>query len=259
PETAASKRPNATPPGPASDNKCARLSQDENNKVAALFQTFKERLDVKQDRRERIVKLSRDITMESKRLIFTLHRVAGASDEERLAVLTEVSQRLDKLIASKLLPISSELTGQDPWEYRRAYSPGLQELIEAMTFLEFLSTGRLLSLSGGVRDRLPSGLLVSQFDYLLGVCDLSGELMRLALNAAAKADFDTPERVLAFLQKLLGCCETVPDRGPDWFPKDFAGKLETMRQSVEKVETVCYQQCLRCIEESNIQLPVVTH
>uniref|UniRef100_A0A1I8JM51 Translin-associated protein X n=1 Tax=Macrostomum lignano TaxID=282301 RepID=A0A1I8JM51_9PLAT len=190
--------------------------------------TFKERLDVKQDRRERIVKLSRDITMESKRLIFTLHRVAGASDEERLAVLTEVSQRLDKLIASKLLPISSELTGQDPWEYRRAYSPGLQELIEAMTFLEFLSTGRLLSLSGGVRDRLPSGLLVSQFDYLLGVCDLSGES---CLAAAAKQ------------------CQTARS---GLVPKDFAGKLETMRQSVEKVETVCYQQCLRCIEESNI-------
>ncbi|KAL3286524.1 hypothetical protein HHI36_001029 [Cryptolaemus montrouzieri] len=46
---------------------------DENNEVIKMFLDFSKELDDKHDRYERIVKLSRDITIESKRIIFTLH------------------------------------------------------------------------------------------------------------------------------------------------------------------------------------------
>lgn len=38
-----------------------------------MFREFSRELDEKHDRYERIVKLSRDITIESKRIIFALH------------------------------------------------------------------------------------------------------------------------------------------------------------------------------------------
>lgn len=40
----------------------------------ALFDTFRAELDEHHDRRERIIKASRDITAASKKIIFTLHR-----------------------------------------------------------------------------------------------------------------------------------------------------------------------------------------
>ena len=39
-----------------------------------LFSLYQKKLDARNDKFERLVKLSRDITIESKRLIFQLHR-----------------------------------------------------------------------------------------------------------------------------------------------------------------------------------------
>lgn len=46
---------------------------DETNPVIQAFRIYSTELDDKHDRYERIVKLSRDITIESKRIIFLLH------------------------------------------------------------------------------------------------------------------------------------------------------------------------------------------
>lgn len=46
---------------------------DDTNPVMAIFKQCSKELDDKQDRYERIVKFGRDITIESKRIIFLLH------------------------------------------------------------------------------------------------------------------------------------------------------------------------------------------
>lgn len=48
-------------------------TMDDTNPVIKMFTDFRQQLDSKADRYERIVKLSRDITIESKRIIFLLH------------------------------------------------------------------------------------------------------------------------------------------------------------------------------------------
>jgi hypothetical protein len=48
---------------------------DSNNPVVAQFQIYSKELDDKHDRHERLVKASRDITIESKRIIFLLHNI----------------------------------------------------------------------------------------------------------------------------------------------------------------------------------------
>lgn len=48
---------------------------DENSPIYQQFKQFSKELDDKNDRHERIVKQSRDITIESKRIIFLLHTV----------------------------------------------------------------------------------------------------------------------------------------------------------------------------------------
>lgn len=49
---------------------------DESSPVIQMFRGFQQELDYRHDKHERIVKLSRDITIESKRAIFLLHRVS---------------------------------------------------------------------------------------------------------------------------------------------------------------------------------------
>jgi len=46
------------------------------NTISPIFRLFQAELDGKHDKYERLVKLSRDITVVSKRIIFSLHRVS---------------------------------------------------------------------------------------------------------------------------------------------------------------------------------------
>lgn len=48
---------------------------DESNPVVMSFRQYAKELDTKHDRHERIFKYSRDITIESKRIIFLLHTI----------------------------------------------------------------------------------------------------------------------------------------------------------------------------------------
>lgn len=51
------------------------IQDNSNNPFLAEFQNYQKELDNKHDRHERLVKLSRDITIESKRIIFLLHNI----------------------------------------------------------------------------------------------------------------------------------------------------------------------------------------
>lgn len=101
----------------------------------SMFESFRETLDEQNDRYERLVKLSRDLTIQSKRIIFLLHRVAGGqaspsapppgtlpSDVARAAELNAAKQARDKFATLKPLfeKIKAELVGQEPERYARA-------------------------------------------------------------------------------------------------------------------------------------------
>jgi hypothetical protein len=55
--------------------------------VMVAFKSFQLELDAPHDKYERLVKLSRDLTVESKRTIFLLHRITSTPDMEE--ILTE--------------------------------------------------------------------------------------------------------------------------------------------------------------------------
>ncbi|KAK2086050.1 hypothetical protein P7K49_035475 [Saguinus oedipus] len=78
-------------------------------------------LDARHDKYERLVKLSRDITVESKRTIFLLHRITSkathAPDMED--ILTESEIKLDG-VRQKIFQVAQELSGEDMHQFHRA-------------------------------------------------------------------------------------------------------------------------------------------
>lgn len=56
-------------------NKETHKDVDDNSPIIKAFQHYALEIDEKHDRYERLVKISRDITIESKRIIFLLHNV----------------------------------------------------------------------------------------------------------------------------------------------------------------------------------------
>lgn len=159
----------------------------------------------------------------------------------------------------------------------------IEELIEALTFAHYLRTQRLMGfgeavgkvaeLSGSADDHMdvdggdppapahaeadaPGAVVhVTEDDYLMGIFDLSGEMMRFATTSAAltgkmAGGGDTPavngrERtVVVDMQDLGSFFEMLPQQ----YNKSYQVKLSTLRTSVLKVEKLGYGLTVRGTE-----------
>lgn len=218
--------------------------------VIAVFKVFQQELDTKHDKYERLVKISRDVTIESKRTIFLLHRVTSVPDTED--ILNEADGKLDG-VRQKIGQIAEELRGEDIYQFHRAFTPGIQEYVEAVSFLHYIRHRSLISLEEinarlvfmrtdkGSAEAPPPGAQVLTFqvtpsDYLLGVADLTGELMRLCISSVGNGDIDTPFQLSQFLRQIHDGFSYIGNTGP----YEVSKKLHTLRQSLGKVEDACY-------------------
>ncbi|XP_008320556.1 translin-associated protein X [Cynoglossus semilaevis] len=224
------------------------VSVKSSSPVLAAFKVFQQELDTRHDKYERLVKLSRDVTIESKRSIFLLHRVTSVPNTEE--ILKEADLKLDG-VRHKIGQIAEELMGEDIYQFHRAYTPGIQEYVEAVSFLHYIRHRRLISLeeinarlvfcSQGAADALSPGSQVLTFhvtpsDYLLGVADLTGELMRMCISSVGNGDIDTPFQLSQFLRQIHDGFSYIGNTGP----YEVSKKLHTLRQSLAKVEDACY-------------------
>lgn len=149
----------------------------------------------------------------------------------------------------------------------------IEELIEALTFAHYLRTQSLMGYGESANkvaalSKLPDQMdvedaedavqhplvLVTEQDYLMGIFDLSGEMMRFATTSAAlNGTLDGPgERtIVADMQELGSVFEILPQQ----YGKSYAIKLETLRQSVLKVEKLGYGLKVRGSERPSGWMP----
>lgn len=218
----------------------------QNKSLIALFEKYRVILDERNDRRERIVKASRDVTSKSKKAIFALHRMNKENREETLSEGNENMRDIRGMIAKN---IASEVDEETFQYFHRAFSPGLQEYVEARTLLGYLQHEDLVSLDT-VREELlmacdkenSTRLEMDSMDYLLGVADLTGELMRRAI-----ANSDEAQRIREFLYEVESAVESL-NIPQSKIGKDWPGKVRVLHQSVRKVEKKCYDMAVRYAE-----------
>ena len=250
-------------------------AEQETSRYAAVFLEYKAELDARHDKHERLVKLSRDTTILSKRAIFLLHRAAGAGDPSQL--LQEGEGKLRE-VCQILRAMAEELRGTDPWLHRTAFSPGLQEFVEALSYYVFLRQGQLLGLeearlwlsfseqeaegdaereaegeakgmaedtsdSTSERGKGGTGCLevpLSELNYVLGIADLTGELMRMSITAVGAGQQEVPFELLPFIRAIYcGFHSLMPISG------EILHKLRTLRSSMAKIEGACYALRIR--------------
>ena len=209
--------------------------------IQTLFQQYQSELDCSHDKRERLVKLSRDITVQSKRIIFLLHR---ALSTDKNSVLTEAECKFQQV--SKLLhKITEELANEEPTRYKSAYSIGIQEFIEALSFYHYWKEGTLLSYPLAQHyltfhheeTKQDVILFLNPFDYLLGLADLTGELMRVGINSVGKGLWSTPAIVVKFVRELYTGLLALNHFSMN---KEFLTKLETILNNLLKIERAWY-------------------
>ncbi|KAK4229218.1 Translin family-domain-containing protein [Podospora fimiseda] len=244
------------------------------NEYTPMFDNIRAELDEHHDRRERIVKLSRDITALSKKIIFTLQRVRKISPNLPKHIQSEVDSRLTEI--SKLLALlAPEIQGINRHRYARSLSC-LEELAEALTFAHYLKTQTLISpqdlnlfvedltRKGGAaaaqddttmtddnnnNTQLLPAVDLTQEDYLYGVFDLTGEMMRFATTSTAlsgtmgMASAAGERTIVEDMHELGSFFEMLPVGNGNKF--QWYKKLDVTRQSVKKVERLGYDRTIR--------------
>ncbi|KAM7191137.1 Translin family domain containing protein [Naviculisporaceae sp. PSN 640] len=261
------------------------------NPYTPMFEGLRDELDAHHDRRDRIGKVSRDITGLSKKIIFSLQRVRKIDQKLPSNIQAEVDSRLSEV--SKLLAsIAPEVQGINRHRYARSLVC-LEELVEALTFAHYIKTQQLITYNelclvvedltrrGAVpedavmadadeqvaaaksespADAATPTISLTDDDYIYGVFDLSGEMMRFATTTSAltgkMASGDsggTQRTIVEDMHELGSFFEMLPLRTGN--RKTWEKKLEVMRQSVQKVEKLGYDRMVRGSERPDGWVP----
>ena len=145
-----------------------------------------------------------------------------------------------------------DLQGINTYRYRDRITGGIQEYMEAVIFQHYLETQRIMAFDEAAA-QLPEGMILTHEDYVLGLFDMTGELMRFAITSMATngklptrpgVDSSTSS-ILTDMQDLRAMFEFVDVAGHYGLARQYESKLKTARQSVEKVENGVYQMIVR--------------
>ncbi|KAF2709490.1 Translin [Pleomassaria siparia CBS 279.74] len=261
----------------------------------AMFEGFRAELDEHHDRREKIIKASRDITASSKKIIFTLQRVRNLGEPVPQFVVKNNTQYW-KTIESQYQSIAADLQGLNRHRYRQI-TGGNQEFMEALSFHHYLETQTLISYdASAARVATMSGeagaVELTAEDYILGIFDMVGELMRFSITSMAtngklpagkpnqdkrikrevseehtgdKMDINVqtsaltlapePRNVLSDLRELRLQLEMFePPRGAKFYD-EVEKKMKVMRECVDKVEKALYSLTVRGKERPKGWMP----
>lgn len=155
---------------------------------------------------------------------------------------------LEKIRGAIATRIVQELTAETYYRFHRAFSPGMQEYVEARLLLSYCADKKLATLAA-LDEEFREACSGSEFkftidcsDYVLGVADLTGELMRKAIAQGGAQGI----QLLTDLCSIESCMLSLTTAHS--VGKDMPSKMRVLHQSVAKVQKRCYDHAIRTAE-----------
>lgn len=172
-------------------------------------------------------------------------------------MIEEAKTRLNKVCATSFKSIARELASLDQYQYLKAFSPGLQEFIEAYTYYEYCSSAsnpesglqmcgwedlqKVLTYES--EEGQKTYVMVEPMEFILGVGDLTGELMRKCINSLGSGDINDSFHIANSLKSFYICY-----KGLNVHHREFGRKLQTLKSSLLKTDNVAYNIKIRSEE-----------
>lgn len=166
-----------------------------------------------------VIKQSGDALHSSKRAIFALHRDNKKEAENKLKEAEKIFKNLQKKYKSE-----TKVFGEG------SYKAGIEEYVEAVLFMQFVSTGKI----GEVK-----GVQITADSYIAGLCDLPGELYRYAIKAATNHDIKMVKKCSEMSNEIVG--ELIEFNLTSY----LRNKFDQAKQANHKLENVVYEVSLR--------------
>ena len=184
-------------------------------------------------------------------MLTSIYRVKNLNKDFPANTQKDIDTRLEEI--SKLLNgIAPDLQGINRYRYTSPLRC-LEEFVEAMSFAHYLRHQTLIT-PEELKDAMPADIPLTPHDYMYGIFDLFGEMMRFATVTTAQSGKlvgHEGRNILGDIQEL-GCSFEIL---PDVPGKDYRQKIGTMRQSVRKVEKLGYGLVVRGSERPKGWVP----
>ncbi len=168
----------------------------------------------KEKERKQIIEKANQLLHSSKRIIFGLHRGEVKKMEKELALVEKSFQELNKSFKPSRLAEEG------------SFKAAAEEYVEAKMFFKILKKEKV----GEVQK-----LELPRDSYLGGLCDLVGELVRLATNKAASGQSGEVKEIKEMINEIV----------EELIQFDFTGylrnKYDQARVGLRKIEQIDYE------------------
>lgn len=218
-----------------------RLRVDDSSLLPSQeLEAVRVRMEHRDELRESLIKKCRDGQKAAKQAIFALHR---GDTERALQLLSDCNDCIKK----ELIPIVEK----EPPLKSGSFGGVLEEYVEGKLFACWLYGVQLQSLEGGATGTI---LKPCDFDihlepeaYLGGLCDLTGEVGRYAVQRGTMRDEEGVRLCLQTNRNIQTSIESM-ERAPLAISK----KMEQVNRSVEKIERMLYEMSLSSAVGRNV-------
>ncbi|OGF27683.1 hypothetical protein A2303_00440 [Candidatus Falkowbacteria bacterium RIFOXYB2_FULL_47_14] len=183
-----------------------------------FIQELKEEYNKHEGERRQIISLSNVVLHDSKRVIFSLHR---GDAKKAKADLAEIEKMIKKLEGK---------FGFERINEEGSYKAGAEEYAEAKLLYTVLAGKKI--------DRFKEARL-SYESYLGGICDLTGELVRRAVNEAADGRPEEVEKIKKIVNDIMA--ELVEFDMTAY----LRTKYDQARGNLRKIEQIDYEIKIR--------------
>lgn len=183
-----------------------------------FIQQLKKDYEKHNGERRQIISLSNDILNNSKRAIFAIHRGDIKKAEEMIASI------------EKTITYTEDKFGFVRISQEGAYKAGIEEYVEAKMFY-LVDQGKKV-------DKIAK-LKIDTESYLGGISDLTGELVRKAINRAAEGKYNEVKKIKEIINDIM----------TELVEFDMTGyqrtKYDQAKGNLKKIEQIDYEIKIR--------------
>jgi len=173
---------------------------------------------LKEKNRRQIISRSNEILFQAKKTIFAFHREDSKLADEKIV---EMEKALKKMEVD---------FGYARLKEEGAYQAAAEEYVEAKTLSMIIADKKITSIKG---------IKIGYDSYVGGLCDLIGEMVRLATNRSAKGDYSSAAKLKTKAEEIM----------MELLDFDLTGYLRTKydqaRGHLRKLEQMSYEIRLR--------------
>ncbi len=162
-------------------------------------------------KRELLIKKSRDVLKLSKQIIYAVHRDELKQAEHLIAEIKKEKTALQKLAGNDEFLLTEG-----------SYKVALQEYAEALLYFSVIHSKRLAT---------KKDLAIPTFYYVLGLCDLSGELVRKAVYLAGKDRYAEVIEIKNLVDSIYGELLAF-----DFRDNEIRRKFDSVKYDLRKLE-----------------------